>query len=371
MLGPHPSTACSTAAISGSQGTTEPARDSAVCGSLRPWPVSTHATRSASSAPCLSRPGHARRGGGLAEHALVRGQEAVGVEDLVVRDGADRAVRGGHRAHRLLPPGRVADPDRARDGLGLRHRRAVHERRRPLGLPAEHARARAGLAEARPVGGDVPRVADGDAERVEAVAELVDDLERGGLLALEPERVDGVDERDRMARGQLAHERERLVEVAAQRDHARAVHQRLGQLAGGDLAVGHDHGARQAGARGVGGGAGRRVAGRGADHRLGAVAHGGRDRAGHAPVLERAGRVRALELEPHLGADPLGDALGEHQRGRALEQRHDGILRRERQPVAEALDQPDPAQMNSSSMTRIARGAERMKSSRPIRRTAA
>ena len=32
---------------------------------------------------------------------------------------------------------------------------------------------------------------------------------------------------------------------------------------------------------------------------------------------------------------------------------------------------PDPAQMNSSSITRIARGAERMKSSRPIRRTAA
>ena len=40
---------------------------------------------------------------------------------------------------------------------------------------------------------------------------------------------------------QLAHELERLVEVAAQRDHARAVHQRLRELAGGDLALGHDH----------------------------------------------------------------------------------------------------------------------------------
>ena len=37
-------------------GTTDPARDSAVCGSLSPWPVSTHAIRSAPSAPCLSRP---------------------------------------------------------------------------------------------------------------------------------------------------------------------------------------------------------------------------------------------------------------------------------------------------------------------------
>ena len=72
--------------------------------------------------------------------------------------------------------------------------------------------------------------------------------------------------------GQLAHERQRLVEVAAQRDHARAVHQRLGELAGGDLPLGHDHRAAQPGARGVGGGARGRVAGRGADHRLGALA---------------------------------------------------------------------------------------------------
>ena len=45
---------------------------------------------------------------------------------------------------------------------------------------------------------------------------------------------------------ELAHERQRLVEVAAQRDHARAVHQRLGELAGGDLALGHDHRAASA-----------------------------------------------------------------------------------------------------------------------------
>ena len=46
-----------------------------------------------------------------------------------------------------------------------------------------------------------------------------------------------------------------------------------------------------------------------------------------------------------------------------------GIARLERQPVAPALDQP--GQLNSSSITRIARGAERMKSSCPISRTAA
>ena len=78
------------------------------------------------------------------------------------------------------------------------------------------------------------------------VAELVEDLERRRLLALEAERVDRVDERDRVLGRQLAHELERLVEVAAQRDHARAVHQRLRELAGRDLALGHDHRARAA-----------------------------------------------------------------------------------------------------------------------------
>ena len=67
-----------------------------------------------------------------------------------------------------------------------------------------------------------------------------------GLLALEAELVDGVDERDRVVVGERAHERQRLVEVAAQRDDARAVHERLGELALGDLALRHDHRAGQA-----------------------------------------------------------------------------------------------------------------------------
>ena len=52
----HSRTAFSTAAMSGSQGTTAPAWESAVCGSLRPWPVSTQTTRSAPSTPWASSP---------------------------------------------------------------------------------------------------------------------------------------------------------------------------------------------------------------------------------------------------------------------------------------------------------------------------
>ena len=53
-------------------------------------------------------------------------------------------------------------------------------------------------------------------------------------------------------------------------------------------------------------------------------------------------------------------------------ERDDRVVGLERQPVAEALDQADAAdQTNSSSITRMARGEERMKSSWPISRTAA
>ena len=131
----------------------------------------------------------------------------------------------------------------------------------------------ADLLEALPVRGDVPGVADRDAQPVD-LAELLVDLERGGLLTLDPERVDRVDQRDRVAAGELADDLERLVEVAAQRDDARAVHQRLGELARGDLALRDDDRAADARPGGVGGERRGRVAGRRADDRLGAVAHG-------------------------------------------------------------------------------------------------
>ena len=132
---------------------------------------------------------------------------------------------------------------------------------------------------------------------------------------------------------------QRLVEVAAQGDHPGAVDQRLGELADRDLALGHDHRPAQPGAGRVGGGARRGVAGRGADHRLGAGAGGARDGDRHPAVLEAAGRVRALELEQHPGADPLGDHRRLDQRGRALVEGDHRVAGLERQPVAVALDQ--------------------------------
>src|SRR3712207_8374816 len=54
------------------------------------------------------------------------------------------------------------------------------------------------IFEPAPVRGHVPGVADGDAEQVRPLAvEVLDELERRGLLALQAELVDRVDQRDR------------------------------------------------------------------------------------------------------------------------------------------------------------------------------
>ena len=107
------------------------------------------------------------------------------------------------------------------------------------GVVADEA-GRAVLAEARPVGADVAGVADRDGEDVGRAAEVVADLEGGGLLALEAERVDRVDQRDRVVvlLGEGADDPERLVEVAVDGDDPGPGDQRLEQLADGDLALG-------------------------------------------------------------------------------------------------------------------------------------
>ena len=204
---------------------------------------------------------------------------------------------------------------------------ARHDRRRPCRLEAPHGgRARRGpvggvLAVALPVGGDVAGVADGQAVDVGGVAQDVDDLERGGLLPLDPVLVDAVDQADRVVDRQLAGQREAVVEVALDLQQLGAVHQRLGQLAGGDLPLWDQDGADQAGAGGVRGGAGAGVAGGGADDRLGALLDGLGDGHRHPAVLERPGRVGALDLEPDVAAGALGQLRRVHERRPSLVER--------------------------------------------------
>ena len=274
------------------------------------------------------QPGDAGGRGGLDEDAVVAGQLGLGGEDLVVGERTETATGLGGRGLGELPGGRVADADRGRPGLGVLDRVAEHERGRTLGLEGTHHRGLGGVAGrgvllvAEPVGGQVAGVADGHQVVVGGVTETVDDLEGRRLLALEADRVDRVDQRDRVAVGERAGELEAVVEVAAHLDHLGAVDQRLGHLGGADLAVGDEHDRGDPGLGGVGGHRGARVARGGADDRLGTLVDGHRDGRGHAAVLERAGRVLALDLQPHLTLGGAGEPLGVDQRGATLAERH-------------------------------------------------
>ena len=112
----------------------------------------------------------------------------------------------------------------------------------------------------------------------------------GGLLALEAEGIDGIDDGDGLGLADLADEAQGVVEIAVDGHDLRAVHEGLREFAEGDLARGQKDDAGDAGARGVGGGGGAGVAGAGADHGLRAVLDGLGERHGHAAVLEGAGR---------------------------------------------------------------------------------
>src|SRR2546422_6868 len=205
------------------------------------------------------RPSRARPGGGrgrrLHEDALLAGEHPVGAQDLLVTDDVDPAVRVLHGLERRPPVRRVADLDRRRHGARLLDDAILVDRRRAGRLEADHARQLLHAPRAvvfavpTPVRGDVPGVADGDQVVVGCAAELVHDLERGGLLPLEPERVHRVHECHRVPLGDPPDDRQRLVEVTVHGEDLRAVDRRLRELAEGDRALRHHHEGADPGAR--------------------------------------------------------------------------------------------------------------------------
>ena len=179
------------------------------------------------------------------------------------------------------------------DGLGVFDDvvvdRSARSRRPGSRASAGRLRGFAELVEfaiALPVGGDVAGVADGQDVEVGRVAEDIDDLEGGGLLALDAEGIDGIDDGDGLGLADLADEPQGIVEIAVDGDDVGAVHEGLGELAHRDFAGGQQDDAGDAGARGVGGGGGGGVAGGSADDRLGAVLDRLRYGHGHAAILE-------------------------------------------------------------------------------------
>ena len=88
-------------------------------------------------------------------------------------------------------------------------------------------------------GGDIPQVAAGDDDHVRDLpVELLDDLDADGLLSLDAQRVHGIGQVDRLVLGDLLHNAHAAVKVRVQRQHQRAVGDRLDELRNRDLALG-------------------------------------------------------------------------------------------------------------------------------------
>src|SRR5207245_803547 len=97
--------------------------------------------------------------------------------------------------YRARPARRVAYANRSRHRLWLRDGRAEYKWRGACGLEPQQARYLRALArrmvlfEPDPVGGDIARVADRQRVKIGRIAQVVDDLEGGRLLPIQPEGI--------------------------------------------------------------------------------------------------------------------------------------------------------------------------------------
>ncbi len=286
-------------------------------------------------------------GGGLAEDPFPLGQQLLRGEDLLVGAFVEPAARLLLRVPRLVPGLGMTDADGGGHGFGVIHGTAAQEGSGTGRLVTHHDGRRvddaviAVLGVALPVGGDVAGVAHRQAVVIGSRLELLHDLEGSGLLPLDAEGVDGVDDGHRGLFGNLLHQAHAVVEVAAQLDGDRAVHHGLGQLAHGDLALGNEHEGSDAGARRIGRRRGGGVAGGGADHRLAPLIHRLGHRHGHATVLEGASGVEplVLDVDVHLLAQLAWDVVEADERRVALAQADDAGVVVDRQAVAVLVDE--------------------------------
>ena len=189
------------------------------------------------------------------------------------------------------------------------------ESRRPLDQPPRPC-----FLERLPERRRVAEVAGGQHDPVRRLpAELLQQLEHDGFLALEPERIHRVQEIDPQPLARLVGELEAVVEVAADQQGAGSVRERLGELPQRDLTLRHQDQGRQPGERRIRGERRRRVSGRRACHGAGSHTPRLRHSDGHAAVLERPRGVLAFVLEQQLRrAGPARDRCAREQRRVAL-----------------------------------------------------
>ena len=176
------------------------------------------------------------------------GQGLVRRQDLVVGHGADPSAGRIAGLYRLRPGRGIPDADGGGDRLRMVHPTPDHEWRGAGRLEAPHAghggdQAGVGIvAKARPVGTDIARIADRDGKDIGGSPKVIADFEGSGLLTVEAERIDRIDERDRVVvlLGKGPDDTQRLVEITVDRDDLCPGDQGLEELADRDLALGQD-----------------------------------------------------------------------------------------------------------------------------------
>ena len=160
---------------------------SAAAGSFSPWPVTVTTMRSPSTSPRRTTARPAAEDGSQKSPS-----SSASLRQAPTSSSSSTATNGGVGSAHGLRVHRIADPDRR------------GERRLPVdGLDRDERRLEPELPERLRVGRRVPAASVREHEAVRRAAELLDDLEHGGLLALAAIGVERVDEdvrpRDRRA----------------------------------------------------------------------------------------------------------------------------------------------------------------------------
>ena len=225
-----------------------------ITGSLSPWPVRTHTAR---------RPLPPASWTSAASPAAE--ESSATIPSLSARRCQASRISSSPR-ETTVPPLRAIAASASAACAGRAMRIALASGHRSVRrLACDQPRQLAALVEAAGVGACVPAAAVGKREHVRRRAQLLDDLERSGLLPLDAVRVERVDEHELVVPGELLCRVERLVEAAADLEQPRAGGDRLEELRCGDAACRDEHDRTQAGPRGVGGCGGGGVPGRRAD----------------------------------------------------------------------------------------------------------
>ena len=181
---------------------------------------------------------------------------SLGVGDLLLRHLLHRPVGRPDLVQRLWPRHGIANANRRRQRFRIRHRmelaraatlpiliersrmfRLNHRQPRQLVDQAQSLRLTQPLAERR----RVAEVAAGQHHPIRHLPiALVQHLEHDRLLALDAERIHGVQQVDPQPLGQYADQRQDLIEVRFHLQGLRAIFQRLRQFRERDLAVGQE-----------------------------------------------------------------------------------------------------------------------------------